>query len=138
MLQVVAHSENASAEDIDGKGAQWKGRDSCVEVFGGVKPQQAADGCEHEGEGCAWSPVSLWWERGEENGTEPAAEGEDNGERVEESSRDFEGETWDYGCGEEGKMCANVESGERDGGLYDDDGEEGHEAVATVAGGDRC
>ena len=35
-------------------------------------------------------------------------------------------------------MCADVEGGEGDGGLYDDDGEEGHEAVATVAGGDRC
>ena len=69
MLQVVAHSENASAEDVDGEGAEWEGGNSCVEVFGGVKTQQAADGGEHEGECCTWPPVCLWWETGEENGT---------------------------------------------------------------------
>lgn len=78
MLQVVTHSQNAGAEDVDEERAQWEGGGPSVEVFRRVEPCETTDGCEDEGERRPWLPVWLWGEDGEEDGAEPAAEGEED------------------------------------------------------------
>ena len=98
VLDVVAHAQHEGAEDVGGEGAEREGRDDGVHVFGEVEAQEAAEWCEDDGE----QDVAVFVDRrgcgdrgrgedGEDDGADPAADGQNDADGVEVVTDEAEG-----------------------------------------------
>ncbi|KUI56997.1 hypothetical protein VP1G_10858 [Cytospora mali] len=112
MLQVPPHAQDRSAEYIDCERPHRERGVQSVQPYRRIESRQAAHRREHKGKRRGAAPVVRGRHGGEQDGADPAAKGEEYGEPVRELAGD--------------ERC-------RDG--DDDHGQECHERVAAVAGG---
>jgi len=133
VLQIVTHACDDHSEDVDAECAKREGWDAGVQGFGEVEAQEGPWRCEGHGEVGAVAPGGVDGPDAQQDGAEPTAPAQKDGEWVEESMHE--------GCGKAGEdvfearseVGAGFEGGDTDSDLDDEDGEHGFEGVAAVA-----
>ena len=134
MLQVITHSQNARTKNVDKESPEWERRNACIKMFRSVEAQQTARRSEDERDGCATAPEVFGRQDAQEDGAEPAAESQKDGERVEDAADGLEGKCWHDGVREEGEVSAEMKGTDRAGYFDDQDGDCGFEAIAAITG----